>query len=276
MSSTDLVDAVVANQVKTRSVDALIGKLLELPQPRVNVRHIYGEGVYMRELVVAAGILIVGREHRAEHGCILVRGRLVFFNGDGSQTEMTAVAEWTAPPGRKVARIEEDITFVNTFATEETDVEALERLIFADEAPPDTRPMLEDDGDFARVLEEQGADPKAVRRASEKTEDCCPFPYGAYKVKVGRSLIEGRGLIATADIPAGEFIAPGTWGQCRTPAGRYTNHARVPNAAFHYDPKGVAWLVALRDIQGMTGATDGEEITIDYRRTPRARWEQLS
>lgn len=276
MSGTDLVDAVVANQVKTRGVDALIGKLLELPQPRVNVRHIYGDGIYMRELVVAAGILIVGREHRSEHDCILVRGRLVFFNGDGSQTEMTAVAEWRAPPGRKVARVEEDMTFVNTWETHETDVETLEREIFADEAPPDTRPMLTPDGDFERVLAEQGADAAAVRRASERADDCCPFPFGAYKVKVGRSLIEGRGLIATADIAAGEFIAPGTWGQCRTPAGRYTNHARVPNAAFHYNAQGVAWLVALKDIQGSTGAQDGEEITIDYRRTPRTRWEQLS
>jgi hypothetical protein len=286
--STDLVDAVIANQVKSRQVDALIGKLLELPQPRVNVRHIYGPGVYMRELVVAAGILIVGREHRSEHQCILVRGRLVFFNGDGTQTEMTAVAEWTAPRGRKVARVEEDITFVNSWATDETDVETLEREIFVDAAPPDTRPMLPPDGtssacsrsrgqvDFERVLEEQGASPEAVRRASERTDDCCPFPFGAYKVKVGRSLIEGRGLIATADIAAGEFIAPGTWGHKRTPAGRYTNHAKDPNAAFHYDALGVAWLVALKPIEGSTGAQDGNEITIDYRRTPRARWEMLS
>jgi hypothetical protein len=206
----------------------------------------------------------------------LIRGRLIFFNADGTRTEMSAPAEFTAAAGRKVARIEEDTTFVNTFVTSETDVETLEALIFVDTAPPDTRPMLEPEGDFERVLEEQGASAAAVRRASERTDDCCPFPYGAYKVKVGRSRIEGRGLMATADIPAGEYIAPGTWGEKRTPAGRYTNHAREPNAAFHYDAKGIAWLVALKDIQGSTGAWDGDEVTIDYRRTPRARWEQLS
>jgi hypothetical protein len=276
MSSTDLIDAVISQSVRTRAVDALIGKLLELPQPRINVRHIYGAGVYMRELSVAAGLLIIGREHAKEHECLLVRGSLVFFNGDGSQTEMQAPAEWLAPPGRKVARVVEDMTFVNVFKTDLTDVEELEREIFVDAAPPDTRPMLEPDGDYELVLKEQGASAEAVRELSVRTDDCCPFPYGAYKVKVGRSLIEGKGLIATADIPPGEFICPGTWGEKRTPAGRYTNHARDPNAAFHYDAKGVAWLVALKPISGSVGAQDGDEITIDYRRTPRARWEQLS
>lgn len=274
--SMDLIDAVIAQQVRTRSVGALIEKLLELPQPKANVRHIFGDHVYMRELVVAAGILLVGREHRGEHGCLLVRGRLVFFNEDGTQTEMAAPAEFTAGAGRKVARVEEDTTFVNTWATDETDIETLERLIFADELPPDTRPMIEPDGDFEALVKAEGATPEAVRRASERTDDCCPFPFGAYKVKVGRSLIEGRGLIATADIDAGEYIAPGTWGNKRTPAGRYTNHAKAPNAAFHYDGAGTAWLVALKPIAGSVGAQDGEEVTIDYRHTPRARWESLS
>lgn len=274
--STELVDAMVSQQVKGRAIDALVGKLLELPQPKVNVRHIYGPGIYMREMQVAAGLLIVGRAHRERHECILVRGRLVFFNEDGTQTELTAPAEFEAGPGRKVARIEEDLTFVNIFRTEETDVETLERLIYADEAPPDTRPMIEPDGDFEAVLAAEGATPEAVRRASEESRDLGPFPYGAYKVKVGRSRIEGQGLIATADIDAGEFICPGTWGNKRTPAGRYTNHAKAPTAAFHYDENGVAWLVALRDICGSVGAWDGEEVTIDYRHTPRARWESLS
>lgn len=274
--SVDLVDAVVAQQLKLKGTDALIGKLLELPQPKANVRHIFGRGIYMREIQVAAGVLIVGRQHRADHGCLLVRGRLVFFNEDGTQTEAAAPAEFTGGPGRKVARVEEDLTFVNVFETEETDVDTLEHLIFADDPAPDTRPMLTPDGDFERLLAEQGATAAAVRRASERQDDCCPFPYGAYKVKVGRSLIEGRGLIATADIPQGEFIAPGTWGMKRTPAGRYTNHARVPNAAFHYDADGVAWLVAVTDIAGCVGPSDGEEVTIDYRTVPRARWESLS
>lgn len=277
--STELVDAVVSQAVRTpEQVGALIERLLEVPQPKANVRHIFGPRVYMRELTVAAGVLLVGRKHRHEHDCILVRGRLVVFNEDGTRTELAAPAEFRASAGRKIARVEEDMTFVNVFPLEEytTDVEALEALMFEDAAPPDTRPMKAPDGDFEAVLSAEGASLEAVRRASEREDDCGPFPYGAYKVKVGRSLIEGRGLIATADIEAGEYICPGTWQNWRTPAGRFTNHAKDPNAAFHYDQKGVAWLVALKPIAGSFGGQDGDEVTIDYRRTPRSRWEQLS
>lgn len=274
--SKELVDTAVSQAVAGHAVPVLIEKLLELPQPACDVRHIYGKGVYMREMRIAGGILIVGRVHRAAHTCLLIRGSLVMFNQDGTRTLIKSPLEFESGPGRKVARAEEDVTFVNVYQTEETDVETLEAMIYEDAAATDTRPMLSPDGDFERVLAEQGATPEQVRRASVKTEDCCPFPYGAYKVKVGRSLIEGRGLIATASIDKGEIIAPGTWGACRTPAGRYTNHAKEPNAAFAYDTKGVAWLSALRPIRGCVGATDGDEVTIDYRRTPRARWEQLS
>lgn len=274
--STDLIEAVVSQAVTTQDLNPLINKLLELPQPRINVRHIFGLHVYMREINVAAGILIVGRKHRAAHRCILVKGRLQFFNEDGTRTELAATAEFDAGPGRKVATVMEDLTFVNVFETDETDVETLEAQIFEDPAPPDTRPMRKADGDFEAVLAAEGASLEAVRRASERTDDVGPFPYGAYKVKVGRSLIEGRGLIATADIAAGEYICPGTWGSKRTPAGRYTNHAKDPNAFFSYDGVGTAWLIAKRAIAGSVGATDGEEITIDYRHTPRSRWENLS
>jgi hypothetical protein len=274
--SKDLIDAAVGQALKTGNVPALIGKLLELPQPRVNVRHIFGHHVYMRELAVPAGILLVGRSHRSAHGCMLIKGALRFFNADGSRTEVHAQTEFEGGPGRKVAEVLEDMIFVNTWTTDETDVETLEAQIFTDPAPPDTREMLKPDGDFEAVLAAEGADPAAVRRASEREDDQCPFPYGAYKVKVGRSLIEGRGLIATADIATNEYICPGTWGTKRTPAGRYTNHAHDPNAFFAYDGAGTAWLIARRAIAGSTGAQDGEEITIDYRHTPRSRWENLS
>lgn len=274
--STELIEKAVGQAVQTGNVGALIGKLLELPQPAVNVRHLFGHHTYMREISVPAGILIIGRSHRARHGCLLIKGALSFYNADGTRTELHAQQEFEGGPGRKVAQVLEDLVFVNSFVTDETDVETLEAQIFDDVLPPDSRPMLEPDGDFEQVLKENGATAEAVRKASEYAGDLGPFPYGAYKVKVGRSLIEGRGLIATAQIAKGETICPGTWGLKRTPAGRYTNHAKDSNAIFAYDAVGTAWLIARRDIHGCTGAVDGEEITIDYRHTPRSRWENLS
>lgn len=273
---TELTDALISSAVRGGQVTDVVKRLIDIPQAAANVRHIFGPNVYMRELSCAAGTLIIGRPHRMPHHCILVKGTLAFFNSDGTVTSLSAIAELEAGPGRKIARAETDIIFVNSWVTPERDVETLEREIFEDEVPEDTRPMLEPDGDFETMLKEQGVSREVLDRVSHRTDDLGPFPYGAYKVKVGRSRIEGRGLIATADIAPQEFIAPGVWQGKRTPAGRYTNHAKDPNAAFGYGADGIAWLIAQRPIAGSRGGFDGDEVTVDYRRTPRVRWEDLS
>jgi SET domain-containing protein len=72
-------------------------------------------------------------------------------------------------------------------------------------------------------------------------------------------------LIATATIETGEVIMPARIDGKRTPAGRYTNHAKDPTAIMIERLNGNIDLVALRDIRGCSGGDDGEEITIDYR-----------
>jgi SET domain-containing protein len=91
------------------------------------------------------------------------------------------------------------------------------------------------------------------------------LPYGGYKVKVAPSSIEGLGLFATADISPDEVIAPGRIDGMRTIAGRYTNHAKNPNARAVKRPGGNIDLVAVNAIRGCMGGLDGEEITVDYR-----------
>jgi SET domain-containing protein len=74
-------------------------------------------------------------------------------------------------------------------------------------------------------------------------------------------------MIATADIAAGEPVAPARRGGKRTPAGRYTNHGAHPNAAMMMLENGDIDLVAIKAIGGCLGGMDGEEITVDYGET---------
>ena len=53
----------------------------------------------------------------------------------------------------------------------------------------------------------------------------------------------------------------------RTPAGRYTNHSKRPNAALQILVDDTTILVALHDIGGSRGGILGDEITIDYLET---------
>lgn len=258
------------------ATQALLGKMLARPQVSIGVCHLFGPNTYMRELTIPAGALVVGRVHREAHDCILWRGVLTIYGADEVSTQLRAPLEFRAEPGRKIVHADEDVVFVCVFRTAERDVETLEEQIFMDAAPCSQSRGGPPDGDYEAMLAEVGVAAETVRELSERSADLCPLPFGRYKFKVGRSHLEGKGLIATADIAANECIAAATVNGKRTPASRYANHAREPNAMFVYAPDGAAWLMAIRPIAGCRGGYDGEEITVDYRRTPRARWALLS
>jgi hypothetical protein len=252
--------------------ETLMERLRALPQAHCPVRHLFGPGVYMRELSAKACTVIIGRKQLTRHKCILVRGRLTFLNDDATVTTLEAPLEFMAEPGRKVARVDEDMTFVNVYETDETDVETLEAMLL--EPLPGKLPLLGGrDAAYLNMLEGLGVTEEAVRRLSVDDTDLIPFPFGCYKVKVGRSQIEGKGLIATADIEAGELIGPASIEGRRTPAGRYTNHSDTPNAKMVETQPGLIDLVASRFIAGSFGGEDGEEVTVDYRLTPQSRLE---
>lgn len=108
------------------ATDQIEAKLLELPQIDCPVLHHFGFGVYIREVRMPAGSLILGHRHRNAHTNILVSGRLKFLNEGGEVVELTAPAVIKSNPGRKLAFILEDTIWQNVYATEERDIETLE------------------------------------------------------------------------------------------------------------------------------------------------------
>ena len=115
-----------------------------------------------------------------------------------------------------------------------------------------------DNADYLAALACLGLTHNAVKAISENDQDVIPFPAGNYKVGVAPSKIAGSGLLATEIIGVGEVVAPATVGQMRTPAGRYTNHSKHPNAKMAPNAKDVD-MVASKIIN------TGDEITVDYR-----------
>ena len=81
---------------------------------------------------------------------------------------------------------------------------------------------------------------------------------------VADSKIEGKGLFATGNFEPNEVIAPARLGGKRTPAGRYTNHAKNANAMMVLRDNGDIDLVASASINGCKGGNLGEEITVNY------------
>jgi hypothetical protein len=254
---------------------------IDLPQDPMPVFHHFAPGIYIREVQLAASrdpgkvALVVGRSHRREHLNIMLRGRLTLM-GDDHLVHLEAPQMFTAPPGRKVALVREDVAWLNVVNTDLRDVEAIEAEMF-DDSPAyehhhaerlrrETAAHELDRVDFVAACAEMGLSVDAVRALSEIDTDMAPLPYGCQKVSVRPSPIEGRGVFSSAPHEAGEVIGLGRLptGQ-RTPLGRFTNHSRHPNAEFVRRADGAIVLVAARPIAGCLGGGYGEEITADYR-----------
>ena len=123
----------------TQKVEALLPELRDLPQVDCNTQHYFGPSLYIREVTMPAGAVVIGKAHKAEHMCVMLQGRMLIINEDGSKTELVAPKTFVGTPGRKIAYILETAVFQNIFVTEETDVEKLELMLV-----DDTQPLLEE------------------------------------------------------------------------------------------------------------------------------------
>ena len=261
--------------VHAERLDKLEEVMTDLPQTSCNVRHIFAPGQYIREVTIPADTYVVSHKHRVPHLNIFVKGAGTMVMCDGSHQELRAPMVFVGQPGRKVGYVREEVVWLNVFATDETDVDTLEQMFFDKteefaEAQATHREQRNvklighERDDYAAFRDEVGVDETKCRQISENTDDLIPLPHGTYKVKIGPSLIEGRGVIATADIAAGEFIGPARIDGKRTPLGRYANHSQFPNAKFVTAGNRVI-LIGLRPIAGCRGGFDGEEVTVNYR-----------
>lgn len=122
-----------------------------------------------------------------------------------------------------------------------------------------------DRADFSAFLREYGFTEAQMLAMSQRDHDLAPMPEGFGAVRLGPSELHGMGMFAARDVLAGEWLAPARLRLKRTPAGRYTNHAKHPNCVMlPFDPSvpagvGDLWLVAAENVKA------GDELTVNYR-----------
>jgi len=257
------------------NIDSIIENVLQFPQAPCPVRHIFGAGIYIREISIAAGVFSIGHRQKKEHMNHMIKGRVIMVNEDGTTKELIAPCIFTSPPGRKVGLILEDMVWHNIYPTDETDVDTLEAMyldtndmsIANNKQQADIEYILNHHirEDFKEMLKDLNVTAETVREQSEIEEDLIPLPAGEYKMKTSKSYIEGTGIFVTSPVIPGEIIAPARVNGKRTPAGRYTNHSPKPNAKMVLLDNGDMDLIAIEHIDGCYGGGNGEEVTVDYR-----------
>jgi hypothetical protein len=112
-----------------QSLDNLTVAVKSAPQVECPEKHHFGPNIYIKEVTLPAGAVIVGKYHRHEHLCNMVSGRMIVVDSEGNRTELVAPMTFMAKAGRKIAYIIETVVFQNIYSTSETDIQKLEDMI---------------------------------------------------------------------------------------------------------------------------------------------------
>jgi hypothetical protein len=122
----------------SQKVDHLLSQVEKMPQVDCQTKHYFGPSIYIREVTMPAGTVVIGKPHRKEHMCVMLQGRMIVVLGDGTKQELVAPLTFVGSAGRKVAYILETTVFQNILATDETDIDVLENMLV-----DNAQPMLE-------------------------------------------------------------------------------------------------------------------------------------
>lgn len=105
---------------------------LQLPQIDLQTKHYFANGLYAREIFIPAGTGLTGAAHRTEHLSI-VNGDIEVSTDEGMR-RITGHAVLVCAPGKKrVGYAHADTYWTTLHATDERDLDKLERLL-TDEA----------------------------------------------------------------------------------------------------------------------------------------------
>jgi len=104
--------------------------------------HSFAEGVYVREIFIPKGMLIVGKIHKHSHPNFLLSGEVIVATEDGGLQHLKAPMNIISKAGTKrVVYAKEDTRWVTVHVTKETDLDKIEEYVIA-ETYEDLKPTL--------------------------------------------------------------------------------------------------------------------------------------
>ena len=250
---------------KHEGVDQVEAELLNMPQVDPNTVHRFGPGIYIREVTIPAGVMCIGHSHKYAHTNMVLSGSAVAMI-DGEIHKIKAPAIFAAPPGRKIIYATEECVWHNIYATTETNVENLEKMLVdkSDTFTDYQQSKKEFDEEFSNESREDFESSFMVESEDHLCDAQIDLEQAwADNVTVKPSTIHGNGLFANSPVNPLAIIAPAIIDGLRTPVSQFVNHAKTPNCFLMKTSTGNVYLTAKCDIFGCNGG--GDELTIDYR-----------
>ena len=112
--------------VLSESNKAVFGDVLPL-------KHSFTDGMYVREIFIPKGTVLVGKIHRHDHPNFLMSGIVDVVTEDGGIERLKAPLSMISPAGTKRAVYAiEDTVWITVHATNETDLEKIEKEVITE------------------------------------------------------------------------------------------------------------------------------------------------
>jgi hypothetical protein len=90
-------------------IEYIEAEMLKLPQVECPLTHRFAPGIYLREIFMPAGSMIIGHQHRTEHFNVILQGRAKVMM-DGVMHDVVAPCTIKSEPNvRKILYIQEDM-----------------------------------------------------------------------------------------------------------------------------------------------------------------------
>lgn len=90
------------------------------------LKHKFAEGMYVREIFIPKGMLVIGKIHRKSNPIFVMKGDISIFSEEGSKRFKGGDYLISQPGAKRVGYANEDTAWVEVFATNETNLEKLE------------------------------------------------------------------------------------------------------------------------------------------------------
>lgn len=138
-------------------IATLVQGFSELPQIECPLKHYFAPGVYVREIFMPAGAVVIGKIHKTEHFNIIQRGCVSLISENGEREVLRGPTTFVSGAGvQKVLYIHEDTVWSTVHVTDERDLEKLEAQLIE----PADYPLF--DRSHERAAIEAAAEQKSV------------------------------------------------------------------------------------------------------------------
>ena len=92
------------------------------------LKHSFSDGIYVREITIPAGMLIIGKIHKHDHPNFLLKGEVVVITEGGGVEELKAPCSMISKPGTKRALYAKTELVWTTVHLNPTNTEDLDEL----------------------------------------------------------------------------------------------------------------------------------------------------